>query len=136
MALAIQNLIRTPSAEWQGFPPGVTKFSFVPAGRARWRPTFATPCLDLIFEHWCLCALECAFGGRRPIMKKLGMLGIIGGAALLTVAPFSLQWPQDEGSLSRANAQKNIAGVHRRVYRTTYRPPAYAPAGGGGGRYR
>jgi hypothetical protein len=25
-------------------------------------------------------------------MKKLGMLGIIGGAALLTAAPFSLQW--------------------------------------------
>ena len=32
-------------------------------------------------------------------MKKLGMLGIIGGAALLTAAPFSLQWSQDEVSL-------------------------------------
>jgi hypothetical protein len=27
-------------------------------------------------------------------MKKLGMLGIIGGAALLTAVPFSLQWSQ------------------------------------------
>ncbi len=27
-------------------------------------------------------------------MKKLGMLGIIGGAALLTAAPLSLQWSQ------------------------------------------
>ena len=37
-------------------------------------------------------------------MKKLGMLGIIGGAALLTVAPFSLQWSQDEVSLSLNSA--------------------------------
>ena len=58
-------------------------------------------------------------------MKKFGMLGIIGGAALLTVAPFSLQWPQDEVSLSRANAASG-AGVHRRVYRRTYRRAAYA----------
>ena len=64
-------------------------------------------------------------------MKKLGMLGIIGGAALLTVAPFSLQWPQDEVSLSRANAQTSIAGVHRRAYRRTYRHAAYAAAAAG-----
>src|SRR5262245_13085569 len=67
----------------------------------------------------------------RPIMKKFGMLGIIGGAALLTVAPFSLQWPQDEASLSRANARTSIAGVHRRIYRRTYRRPAYAAAAAG-----
>jgi hypothetical protein len=57
-------------------------------------------------------------------MKKLGMLGIIGGAALLTAAPFSLQWSQDEVSLSLSSANArpltNIAGVHRRVYRRTY----------------
>ena len=64
-------------------------------------------------------------------MKKLGMLGIIGGAALLTVAPFSLQWPQHEVSLSRANAQTSTAGVHRRVYRRTYRRAAYAAAAAG-----
>ena len=61
-------------------------------------------------------------------MKKLGMLGIVGGAALLTVAPFSLQWSQDEVSLSlnSVNAQI-IPGVHRRVYRRTYRRAAYPP---------
>ena len=64
-------------------------------------------------------------------MKKLGMLGIIGGAALLTVAPFSLQWPQHEVSLSRANAGTSTAGVHRRVYRRTYRRAAYAAAAAG-----
>ena len=60
-------------------------------------------------------------------MKKLGMLGIIGGAALLTAAPFSLQWSQDEASLlNSANA-----GVHRKVYRRTYRRAAYAAATAG-----
>jgi hypothetical protein len=73
-------------------------------------------------------------------MKKLGMLGIIGGAALLTAAPFSLQWSQDEISLSlnSANARigrpltaTSVAGVHRRVYRRTYRRAAYATAAAG-----
>jgi hypothetical protein len=64
-------------------------------------------------------------------MKKLGMLGIISGAALLTVAPLSLQWPQDGVSLSRANARTSVAGVHRRVYRRTYRRAAYAAAAAG-----
>jgi hypothetical protein len=73
-------------------------------------------------------------------MKKLGMLGIIGGAALLTAAPFSLQWSQEDVSLSlnSANAQigrprtaASVAGVHRRVYRRTYRRAAYATAAAG-----
>src|SRR5215469_781402 len=72
---------------------------------------------------------------RRPIMKRLGMLGIIGGATLLTVAPFSLQWPQDEVSLSlnSANARPltSIAGIHRRLHRRTYRRAAYAAAAAG-----
>jgi hypothetical protein len=76
-----------------------------------------------------------AMSSGRPIMKKLGMLGIIGGAALLTVAPFSLQWSQDEVSLSlnsvnarigRPVTATSIACVHRRVYRRTYRRAAYA----------
>ena len=67
-------------------------------------------------------------------MTKLSMFGIIGGAALLTVAPFSLQWSQDVSlSLSSANAQTSVAGVHRRVYRRTYRRPAYAVAAAGYG---
>jgi len=62
------------------------------------------------------------------------MLGIIGGAALLTVAPFSLQWSQEVSlSLSSTNAQTSVAGVHRRVYRRTYRRPAYAVAAAGYG---
>ena len=73
-------------------------------------------------------------------MKKLGMLGIIGGAALLTAAPFSLQWSQDEVSLSLNSADARIgrpltatsvAGVHRRVYRRTYRRAAYATGAAG-----
>jgi hypothetical protein len=70
----------------------------------------------------------------RPIVKKLGVLGIIGGAALLTVAPFSLQWSQDEVSLSlnSVNARPLIAaGFHRRVHRRTYRRPAYPAAAAG-----
>ena len=72
-------------------------------------------------------------------MKKLTMLGIISGAALLTVAPFSLQWSQDKVflSLNSANAIVRpltatcIAGVHRRVYRMPYRRAAYAAAAAG-----
>src|SRR5260370_28265105 len=73
-------------------------------------------------------------------MKKLGMLGIIGGPALLTVAPFSLQWSQDEVSLSLNSVNARIgrpltatwiAGGHRRVYRRTYRRAAYAAAAAG-----
>src|SRR5215475_1126374 len=68
-----------------------------------------------------------AMSSGRPIMKKLGMLGIIGGAALLTVAPFSLQRSQDEVSLSLNSADARIIpGVHRRVHRRTYRHAAYA----------
>jgi hypothetical protein len=51
-------------------------------------------------------------------MTKLGMLGIIGGAALLTALPVSLQSQRNEGSavpqiaVSQANAQ--TAGMQRR----------------------
>src|SRR5262245_30344434 len=81
-----------------------------------------------------------AMSSGRPIVTKLGMLGIIGGAALLTVAPFSLQWSQDEVSLSlnsvharigRPLTATSIACVHRRVYRRTYRRAAYAAAAAG-----
>jgi hypothetical protein len=41
----------------------------------------------------------------RPIMKKLGMLGIIGGAALLTASPLSLQWSQKNMALSLVSAE-------------------------------
>ena len=50
-------------------------------------------------------------------MKRLSMLGIIGGAALLTAAPFSLQWSQKNVPLSLDRAEANgtrIAGVKQK----------------------
>jgi hypothetical protein len=79
-----------------------------------------------------------------PIMKRLGMLGIIGGAAILTAVPFSLQWSQKNVTLSLASAEAqerpltatSVAGVsprvHRRAYRRAYRSAAYASAAGYG----
>jgi hypothetical protein len=62
-------------------------------------------------------------------MKKLGILGIIGGAAILTAAPLSLQWSQKDVALSLASAEAqerpltatSVAGVNRRVHRRAYR---------------
>ena len=75
-------------------------------------------------------------------MKKLDMLGIIGGAAILTAAPLSLQWSQKDVALSLASAEAqerpptatSVAGVSRRVYRRAYGSAPYA-AGYGSDRY-
>src|SRR5262249_28128834 len=86
-------------------------------------------------------------GGAKmedQIMKKLGMLGIIGGAAILTAVPLSLQWSQKNVTLSLASAEAqerpltatSAAGVSRRAYRRAYRSTAYAMgAGYGSGLY-
>jgi hypothetical protein len=67
-------------------------------------------------------------------MKKLSMLGIIVGAALLSAAPFSLQWSQKNVALSLDSADARIgrpltatsvAGVNRRVHRRAYRRGYY-----------
>jgi hypothetical protein len=59
-------------------------------------------------------------------MKKATILGTIVGAALLTAAPFSLQWSQKTVTLSLDGAAARIgrpltpgsvAGVNRRVHR-------------------
>jgi hypothetical protein len=59
-------------------------------------------------------------------MTKLSMLGIIGGAALLTAAPFSLQWSQKnvapsldsaEARIGRPLTAMSVAGGSRRVHR-------------------
>jgi hypothetical protein len=60
-------------------------------------------------------------------MKKLSVLAIIVGGALLAAAPFSLQWSSEKNvvlSLDRADARvgrpltaTSVAGVHRRAYR-------------------
>jgi hypothetical protein len=76
-------------------------------------------------------------------MTKLGMLGTVAGAAILTAAPLSLHWSHTNGGLSLdcAEAQigqptaTNVAGVSRRVHRTdrrAYRSAAYASAAGYG----
>ena len=64
-------------------------------------------------------------------MKKLSILGIVVGAALLTAAPVSLQWSHEKNvvlSLDRADARVgqplsagSVAGVHRRAARRAYR---------------
>ena len=70
-------------------------------------------------------------------MKQLSTLGIIGGAALLIAAPFSLQWSQMNVPLSLDSAEARIgrpltatriAGVSRRVYRRAYRCAVYGTA--------
>ena len=73
-------------------------------------------------------------------MKKGTILGTIVGAALLTAAPFSLQWSQKTVALSLDSADARIgrpltplsvAGVHRRAYRRA----AYGAAAYGVGSY-
>jgi hypothetical protein len=73
-------------------------------------------------------------------MRKLGMLGTIAGAAILTAVPLSLQWSQKNVALSLASAEAqerpltatSVAGVSRRAYRRAYRSAAYARAAGYG----
>ena len=73
-------------------------------------------------------------------MKKLGMLGIISGAAILTAVPLSFQWSHTNVGLSLASAEAqerpltatSVAGVSRRAYRRAYRSAAYASAAGYG----
>src|ERR1700730_1175906 len=63
-----------------------------------------------------------------PIMKKLAILGIIGGAAILTAAPLSLQWSQNNVALSldsaKAGTATSAAGGSRKVHRRAYRRAA------------
>src|SRR5262249_25806715 len=75
-----------------------------------------------------------AISSWRAIMKKLSMLGIIVGAALLSAAPFSLQWSQKDVALSLDSADArvgrpltatSVAGVHRRAHRRAYRRGYY-----------
>ena len=74
-------------------------------------------------------------------MKKLSLLGILAGAALLTATPLSLQWSQKTVALSVDSADARIgrpltplsvAGVHRRAYRRAYRSAVYGGVAGYG----
>ena len=74
-------------------------------------------------------------------MKKLSMLGIVAGAALLTATPLSLQWSQKsvvlsldtaEARIGRPLTATSVAGVHRRAYRRAVYGTAAAGLGGYG----
>jgi hypothetical protein len=63
-------------------------------------------------------------------MKKLSVLGVMVGAALLSAAPFSIQSSQKSVALSLDSAEArvgrpltatSVAGVNRRVHRRAYR---------------
>jgi hypothetical protein len=61
-------------------------------------------------------------------MKRLGMLGIIGGAAILTAVPLSLQWSQKSVMLSldttaRASACEFCASQSQTWMRGLYQIP-------------
>jgi len=67
-------------------------------------------------------------------MKTHTVLAIVLGAALLSAAPFSLQWSQKSLVLSLNSADArvgrpltatSVAGVHRRVHRRAYRRAYY-----------
>ena len=77
-------------------------------------------------------------------MKKLSMIGIVGGAALLAAVPLSLQWSQVGSAVplltvSHANAQyygpyrRHVRRVYRRAYRRAYGgyPSPYPSSFGG-----
>ena len=78
-------------------------------------------------------------------MKKGTILGSLVGAALLTAAPFSLQWSQKTVKLSLDSADARIgrpltplsvAGVHRRAHRrAVYGTAAAIGVGSDYGRY-
>jgi hypothetical protein len=72
-------------------------------------------------------------------MKKLGMLGTIAGAAILSAVPLSLQWSHKNVALSLDSAAAqigpppsamNVAGVSRRAHRRADRRAVYGTAYG------
>src|SRR5262245_43000572 len=67
-------------------------------------------------------------------MTKLGMLGTIAGAAILTAAPLSLQWSHTNVglSLASAEAQERPLTALQVVSRRSYGSAAYARAAGNG----
>ena len=67
-------------------------------------------------------------------MRKLAILGIIGGAAILTAAPVSLQWSQKNVALSLDSAQARDGRplTHPRAHRRAAYGTAVAGSGGYG----
>src|SRR5262245_32100768 len=69
-------------------------------------------------------------------MKKLTLLGIVAGAALLSLAPVSVQWTPKKAGLyvDKAEAQY-YRRQYRRAYRRAYRSAYYSGYSGYGGGY-
>src|SRR5262245_49324530 len=69
-------------------------------------------------------------------MKKLTLLGIVAGAALLSLAPVSVQWTPKKVGLyvDKAEAQY-YRRQYRRAYRRAYRSAYYGGYSGYGGGY-
>src|SRR6478672_6396560 len=71
----------------------------------------------------------------RPAMRKMSIVGVLMGAAMVCAAPISLNQSPDKGlsiSLNSAEARigrpltpGSVAGVNRRVHRRAYRRCAY-----------
>jgi hypothetical protein len=78
-----------------------------------------------------MCSSKSGGNLETTDMKKLSVLAIIVGGALLAAAPFSLQWSPEKNvvlSLDRADARvgrpltaTSVAGVSRRAHRRAYR---------------
>jgi hypothetical protein len=72
---------------------------------------------------------------RETAMKKISIIGVLMGAAIVCAIPISLNWSADKGlSVSENSAEArigrpltpgSIAGVNRRVHRRAYRRCAY-----------
>jgi len=66
-------------------------------------------------------------------MKKLSMIGIVGGAALLAAVPLSLQWSQVGPAVPLLTVSHANAQYYRRAYRRAYGgyPSPYPSSYGG-----
>jgi hypothetical protein len=91
--------------------------------------------VSIAFAVWTSARRDASIPARNQhgdaIMKKFSVLGIVGGAALLTAVPFSLQWSQEKNvavTLNSADAKVgqplsagSVAGVKRREGRREQR---------------
>src|SRR5262249_37676272 len=121
-----RGILLRPGSPWSPRPPGALAY----LGSA------------LLFAVWtsarCSASIWVPYHPGDPIMKKLSMLGIVGGAALLAAVPVSLQWSQESAvpllTVPHANAQYYY-GPYRRHARRAYRRAYYGYPYSYGGYY-
>jgi hypothetical protein len=96
-------------------------------------PAHQWVCDDCLVAFFTIISTHSHIGERprqgEPLMKKLSLLGIIIGAALLTAAPISIQ-PSPK-SVAEISVDKADALVYRRHYRRAYRRSYYGYGYGG-----